>query len=57
MSDPRTQLVAEAYDEIFPPDVNRRLLTQAGFQLELDEVVQLHEPEGDVAFHWVLARR
>ena len=37
-------------------DVNRRLLTDAGFALERDELVTLHEPEGDVAFHWILAR-
>jgi len=38
------------------PAVNRRLLTDAGFALERDELVTLREPEGDVAFHWVLAR-
>lgn len=41
----------------YPPETNRRLLTEAGFDLELDEVVRLHEPEGEVTFHWVLARR
>ncbi len=40
----------------FPPDANRHLLTQAGFQLELDEVVTLREPEGDMTFHWILGR-
>ena len=40
----------------FPPDANRHLLTQAGFQLELDEVVTFREPEGDVTFHWILGR-
>jgi cyclopropane fatty-acyl-phospholipid synthase-like methyltransferase len=40
----------------YPPDVNRRLLAQAGFELELDEVVTFREPEGDVQFHWILGR-
>ena len=38
-------------------DLNRRLLREAGFELERDEVVTIREPEGEVAFHWVLARR
>ena len=41
----------------FPPGTTRRLLANAGFELELDELVPMHEPEGEVAFHWVLARR
>ena len=36
---------------------NRRLLRAAGFQLEVDEVLTTHEPEGDVSFLWVLARK
>ena len=40
----------------FTPDVNRDLLLRAGFDLELDEIVELHEPEGDVTFHWILGR-
>jgi cyclopropane fatty-acyl-phospholipid synthase-like methyltransferase len=40
----------------FPPDTNRSLLTHAGFHLELDEVVTVREPEGDVRFHWILGR-
>ena len=40
----------------YPPDVNRALLAQAGFVLELDEVVSFREPEGDVTFHWILGR-
>lgn len=38
-------------------DVSRRLLTGAGFELLADEVVTIHEPEGDVSFLWVLVRR
>jgi hypothetical protein len=39
------------------PEVNRRLLTEAGFTLVVDEPVTMHEPEGPATFHWVLARR
>ncbi len=41
----------------FPPETTRRLLAEAGFEFELDELVPMQEPEGEVAFHWVLARR
>jgi len=37
------------------PARNRELL--AAFELVDDEVVTIHEPEGDVAFQWILARR
>ena len=40
----------------FTPTVNRELLAQAGFTLELDEVVTFREPEGEVTFHWVLGQ-
>jgi SAM-dependent methyltransferase len=36
---------------------NRELLLQAGFELEIDEVVEMREPEGVVPFLWVLARK
>jgi SAM-dependent methyltransferase len=36
---------------------NRRFLREAGFQLVLDEVLTMHEPEGPATFLWVLARR
>lgn len=36
------------------PDVNRRLLSAAGFTLVVDETVTMHEPEGAATFHWVL---
>lgn len=41
----------------WPPETNRRLLGDAGFELLRDEVVTFQEPEGPAAFHWVLARR
>lgn len=43
----------------FPPDVNRRLLGDAGFELLLDELVTTWkpEPDGEGTWHWVLAQR
>ena len=38
-------------------DENRRLLRGAGLSLVLDEVVSVREPEREVAFLWVLARK
>jgi predicted TPR repeat methyltransferase len=50
-------LGAPTYFSGFTPDVNRRLLAEAGFALLRDELVTIREPEGDATFHWVLARR
>jgi SAM-dependent methyltransferase len=36
---------------------NLRLLSEAGLEVDDHEVTTLHEPEGDVTFQWVLARR
>ena len=41
----------------YDADENRRLLRGAGLSLVLDEVVAVREPEGEVAFLWVLARK
>jgi SAM-dependent methyltransferase len=41
----------------FPPETTSGLLVEAGFDLLLDELGPMREPEGEVAFHWVLARR
>jgi ubiquinone/menaquinone biosynthesis C-methylase UbiE len=43
----------------YPPDTNRRLLTEAGFELVLEEIVTVIEPEpdGEGQWQWVLARR
>jgi ubiquinone/menaquinone biosynthesis C-methylase UbiE len=38
------------------PDVTRRLLADAGFELEIDEIVEIVEPEGAESFLWILAR-
>lgn len=40
----------------FPPDVNARLVREAGFEAIRDEVVSFREPEGEVSFQWMLAR-
>jgi len=41
----------------FDADTNRRLLREAGFELLADELVWMQEPESEVAFLWVLARK
>ncbi len=41
----------------FSPDENRRLLAEAGFVPVVDEIRDLHEPEGIAVFHYVIARR
>jgi cyclopropane fatty-acyl-phospholipid synthase-like methyltransferase len=49
-------LGAPTFFSSFPPDTNRRLLGEAGFNLELDQVVTFVEPDGDATFQWVLGR-
>jgi SAM-dependent methyltransferase len=41
----------------FDADENRRLLVRAGFDLLIDDVVTMREPEGPATFLWVLCRR
>ena len=41
----------------FDADTNRRLLREAGFELLADELVWMQEPESEVAFLWVLAKK
>lgn len=52
-------LGAPMFFSSFPPETNRLLLREAGFELLLDEVVTFLEPEpdGEATFQWVLARR
>ncbi|HUG64855.1 MAG TPA: class I SAM-dependent methyltransferase [Gaiellaceae bacterium] len=47
------------YFSSYPPETNRRLLGDAGFELLLDELVTTREPEpdGEATWQWVLARR
>lgn len=49
-------LGAETFFSSFPPEVNSRLVREAGFAIERDEVVVFEEPEGPARFQWVLAR-
>jgi cyclopropane fatty-acyl-phospholipid synthase-like methyltransferase len=49
-------LGAPTFFSSFPPDTNRRLLGEAGFKLELDQIVTLVEPEGNASFQWILGR-
>jgi cyclopropane fatty-acyl-phospholipid synthase-like methyltransferase len=50
-------LGTKMYFSSWPPETNRILLGQAGFQLLRDELVTTREPEGGATFHWVLATR
>jgi len=49
-------LGAQTFFAGFPPEVNSRLVREAGFAIERDEVVTFEEPEGPARFQWVLAR-
>ena len=49
-------LGAPTFFSSFPAEVNSRLVHEAGFTLERDEVVVFEEPEGKAKFQWVLAR-
>jgi cyclopropane fatty-acyl-phospholipid synthase-like methyltransferase len=48
---------APTFFSSFTPGVNSRLVAEAGFAVERDEVVTITEPEGPVSFQWILARR
>jgi hypothetical protein len=37
-------------------ETNSRLLREAGFELLLDDVIEMKEPQGPAAFQWILAR-
>jgi cyclopropane fatty-acyl-phospholipid synthase-like methyltransferase len=52
-------LGVEMFFSGFDADTNRRLVRDAGFELEVDELVWMREPEpeGEVAFLWLLARK
>jgi SAM-dependent methyltransferase len=50
-------LGAETFFSSFPPPENSRLVVEAGFETIRDKVVAIREPEGEVHFQWVLARR
>jgi SAM-dependent methyltransferase len=48
-------LGAQTFFSSWPPEVNSRLVRDAGFAIERDEVVEFEEPEGPARFQWVLA--
>ena len=48
-------LGAPTFFSSFPAEVNSRLMREAGFTIERDEVVLFQEPEGPARFQWVLA--
>ena len=50
-------LGVEMFFSGFDAETNRRLVREAGFELILDELVWMQEPQGRVAFLWVLARK
>jgi len=41
----------------YEPEVNSRLVRDAGFAIERDELVTFQEPEGPATFQWILAER
>ena len=38
------------------PETNRRLTEEAGLEIVCDELETMVEPEGEVRWHWLLAR-
>jgi len=50
-------LGAPTYFSGYPAETNSRLVLDAGFAIERDEVVTFEELEGPASFQWVLARR
>lgn len=50
-------LGAQSFFSSFPPEVNSRVVRDAGFEPVRDEVVTIVEPAGPQRFQWVLARR
>jgi cyclopropane fatty-acyl-phospholipid synthase-like methyltransferase len=49
-------LGAPTFFSSFPPEINSRLVRDAGYTIVADEVVTIDEPEGPVDFQWILAR-
>lgn len=50
-------LGVEMFFSGFDANTNRGLLREAGFELMVDEVVSMQEPETEATFLWVLARK
>jgi cyclopropane fatty-acyl-phospholipid synthase-like methyltransferase len=49
-------LGARTFFSGYPPETNSRLVRDAGFRIERDEVVTFEEPECPARFQWVLAQ-
>jgi SAM-dependent methyltransferase len=49
-------LGAETFFAGFPPEINSRLVREAGFAIEREDVVSFETPDGTDRFQWVLAR-
>jgi cyclopropane fatty-acyl-phospholipid synthase-like methyltransferase len=47
---------APVFFSSYPPAVNSKLVRDAGFTIERDELVTFREAEGDATFQWILAR-
>ena len=50
-------LGVEMFFSSWDAPTNRRLLADAGFRLEMDEVVEIEEPEGTATFLWTIAEK
>ena len=50
-------LGAPTFFSSYPPATNTRLVRDAGLEILRDELVTFREPDGDVTFQWVLAKR
>jgi cyclopropane fatty-acyl-phospholipid synthase-like methyltransferase len=50
-------LGVEMFFSGYDAETNRRLVREAGLELLADELVWMREPQADVAFLWVLARK
>lgn len=50
-------LGAPTFFSSYLPETNSRLVREAGFAVERDELVRLQEPEGPAIFQWILAQR
>jgi cyclopropane fatty-acyl-phospholipid synthase-like methyltransferase len=49
-------LGAPTFFSSYPPEINSRLVRDAGFAIERDEVVGWASPDGPESFQWVLAQ-
>jgi ubiquinone/menaquinone biosynthesis C-methylase UbiE len=50
-------LGVEMFFSGFDAETNRRLVQEAGFELLVDDVIRMSQPEGDTAFLWVMGLR